>query len=263
MHSRSEVYPEDIQALARYVLGPPRVAGPARGQPRRHRRDGHRRPGGVGPRAVTAEHVRVRSRQSPRDRRDRDLHPEADEGADARRPRQRLQGRGLPLRRHPRLGAGRPHRRPSTGRSRRSTTSARSSRASSSRTATPSIVAVADASLSTRCGAHGATIETAIARAVAAVGLSAVFFQDMFGLVTFDDQLRAGRRGASHASAARTSSTAWTSTSTVASTDTPSGAARRRHGHRGPAAARRRVVPVISDFLFADAERVVRRAGRW
>ena len=40
------------------------------------------------------------------------------------------------------------------------------------------IVAVADASLSTRCGAHGATIETAIARAVAAVGLSAVFFQD-------------------------------------------------------------------------------------
>jgi hypothetical protein len=27
--------------------------------------------------------------------------------------------------------------------------------------------------MSTRCGAHGATIETAIARAVAAVGLSA------------------------------------------------------------------------------------------
>jgi hypothetical protein len=43
---------------------------------------------------------------------------------------------------------------------------------------------------------HGATIETAIARAVAAVGLSAVFFQDMFGLVTFDDrfeQLAAAR----------------------------------------------------------------------
>jgi len=58
------------------------------------------------------------------------------------------------------------------------------------------IVAVADASMSTRCGAHGATIETAIARAVAAVGLSAVFFQDMFGLITFDDrfeQLAAAR----------------------------------------------------------------------
>src|SRR6187551_394210 len=50
-----------------------------------------------------------------------------------------------------------------------------------------SIVAVADASMSTRCGAHGVAIETAIARAVAAVGLSAVFFQDMFGLITFDD----------------------------------------------------------------------------
>ena len=58
------------------------------------------------------------------------------------------------------------------------------------------IMAVADASLSTRCGSHGAVIETAIARAVAAVGLSAVFFQDQFGLVTFDDrfeQLAAAR----------------------------------------------------------------------
>ena len=57
-------------------------------------------------------------------------------------------------------------------------------------------MAVADASLSTRCGAYGATIETAIARAVAAVGLSAVFFQDQFGLLTFDDkfeQLAAAR----------------------------------------------------------------------
>src|SRR6185369_8550853 len=51
-----------------------------------------------------------------------------------------------------------------------------------------SIVAVADASLSTRCGLLGATIETTIARAVAAVGLSAVHFQDMFGLVTFDEK---------------------------------------------------------------------------
>src|SRR5438067_8084492 len=49
------------------------------------------------------------------------------------------------------------------------------------------IVAVADASLSTRCGAHGVSIAAAIARSVAAVGLSAVFFQDMFGLITFDE----------------------------------------------------------------------------
>src|SRR6476646_5083800 len=51
-----------------------------------------------------------------------------------------------------------------------------------------SIVAVADASLSTRCGVNGVPIAAAIARSVAAVGLSAVFFQDQFGLITFDDQ---------------------------------------------------------------------------
>ncbi len=53
------------------------------------------------------------------------------------------------------------------------------------------IVAVVDASLSTRCGiAGGTTIATAIARAVAAAGLSATFFQDLFGLVTFDEKFR-------------------------------------------------------------------------
>jgi uncharacterized protein (DUF58 family) len=55
---------------------------------------------------------------------------------------------------------------------------------------TAAIVAVADASLSTRCGAHGTLIRSAIARSLAAVGLSAVMFQDMFGLVTFDDVFR-------------------------------------------------------------------------
>jgi uncharacterized protein (DUF58 family) len=50
------------------------------------------------------------------------------------------------------------------------------------------IVAVADASLSTRCGVAGVTIAHAIARAVAAAGLSAMFFQDLFGVVTFDER---------------------------------------------------------------------------
>ncbi len=52
------------------------------------------------------------------------------------------------------------------------------------------IIAVADASLSTRCGTHGTPIAAAIARSVAAVGLSAVFFQDLFGLITFDEGFR-------------------------------------------------------------------------
>jgi uncharacterized protein (DUF58 family) len=55
---------------------------------------------------------------------------------------------------------------------------------------TGTVVAVADASLSTRCGLRGVPIGAAIARSVAAVGLSAVFFQDMFGLITFDDGFR-------------------------------------------------------------------------
>jgi len=51
---------------------------------------------------------------------------------------------------------------------------------------TASVVAVADRSLSTRCGIDGIPIAAAIARAIGTIGMSAVFFQDMFGLVTFD-----------------------------------------------------------------------------
>lgn len=61
---------------------------------------------------------------------------------------------------------------------------------------TASVVAVADASLSTRCGIDGVPIAAAIARAIGTIGMSAVFFQDMFGLITFDarfEQLSAVR----------------------------------------------------------------------
>jgi uncharacterized protein (DUF58 family) len=51
---------------------------------------------------------------------------------------------------------------------------------------TASVVVVADGSTSTRCGVDGVPIAAAIARAIATIGMSAVFFQDMFGLMTFD-----------------------------------------------------------------------------
>ena len=51
---------------------------------------------------------------------------------------------------------------------------------------TATVVAVADASLSTRCGIDGVPIAAAIARAIGTIGMSAVFFQDLFGLITFD-----------------------------------------------------------------------------
>jgi uncharacterized protein (DUF58 family) len=118
------------------------------------------------------------------------------------------------------------------------------------------IVAVADASLSTRCGLHGAPIAAAVARAIAAVGLSAVLFQDPFGLITFDDgfhQLAAARPrvGKPHVlycidlyQHRR-------------QTDMPAG---RRDIAAAIAGQLRKtsLVPVISDFLFSEAPRLIR-----
>src|SRR5205809_1858229 len=61
---------------------------------------------------------------------------------------------------------------------------------------TATVITVADASLSTRCGIDGVPIAAAIARAIGTIGMSAVFFQDLFGLIVFDarfDQLTAVR----------------------------------------------------------------------
>lgn len=121
---------------------------------------------------------------------------------------------------------------------------------------TATIIAVADASLSTRCGIQGVSIGAAIARSVAAVGLSAVFFQDMFGLMTFDEgfhQIAAARPkiGKSHViycldlyqrpSPTERPAVLSDVTATIAS-----------HLRKTS------LVPVISDFLFADAARVIK-----
>lgn len=55
---------------------------------------------------------------------------------------------------------------------------------------TATVVAVADRSLSTRCGVDGVPIAAAIARAIGTIGMSAVFFQDTFGLITVDAGFR-------------------------------------------------------------------------
>jgi len=121
------------------------------------------------------------------------------------------------------------------------------------------VMAVADASLSTRCGIGGVPIAAAIARSVAAVGLSAVFFQDMFGLVTFDDRFRQiaaarPRIGRSHViycvdlyqgEGSDDAPPDMEITETIAS-----------HLRKTS------LVPVISDFLFADAPRVIKELSR-
>src|SRR4029453_2923915 len=49
---------------------------------------------------------------------------------------------------------------------------------------TATVIAVADNSLSTRCGIDGIPIAAAIARTIGTIGMSAVFFPDLFGLIT-------------------------------------------------------------------------------
>jgi uncharacterized protein (DUF58 family) len=120
---------------------------------------------------------------------------------------------------------------------------------------TATVLVVADASTSTRCGAAGVPIAAAIARSIAAVGLSAVFFQDQFGLITFDDafhQVAAVRPriGKPHViyclelyqrpRVADLESGHGDVTATI-------------EGHLRKTS----LVPVISDFLFADAQRVI------
>lgn len=126
---------------------------------------------------------------------------------------------------------------------------------------TAKVVAVADASMSTRCGIDGVPIAAAIARSVAAVGLSAVFFQDMFGLIAFDHEFRQvaaapPRIGRGHV---------------VFCVDLYDRATRQAvepdgHGDITVTIAghlrRTSLVPVISDFLSADAPRIIRELGR-
>ena len=122
------------------------------------------------------------------------------------------------------------------------------------------IIAVADASLSTRCGTRGTPIAAAIARSIAAVGLSAVFFQDCFGLLTFDGNFRPiaavrPRIGKSHVLHCldRYQDHTQAEDSTASRDFEATIAAQLR---------RTSLVPVISDFLFSDAERVISELSR-
>jgi uncharacterized protein (DUF58 family) len=117
------------------------------------------------------------------------------------------------------------------------------------------IVAVADASASTRCGINGIMIAHAIGRAVAAAGLSAVFFQDLFGLVAFDNgfnQVTGARPkiGRSHLlycldlyKQAVLQQTPVTGHDIVMSIESQ--------------VRRSSLVPVVSDFLFPDAKEMI------
>ena len=121
------------------------------------------------------------------------------------------------------------------------------------------IIAVADASLSTRCGVHGVPIAAAIARAVAAAGLSAMFFQDLFGLVTFNDKFQQlatarPRIGRSHLLYCLD---LYQNRRTLDPGEEPRDIIVAIESQVRKAS----LVPVISDFLFPDADRLIRELG--
>ena len=125
---------------------------------------------------------------------------------------------------------------------------------------TASVVVVADRSPSTLCGINGVPIAAAIARAIATIGLSAVFFQDQFGVLTFDGDLthlqavrpRIGRAHVIHCLGAYEHQRNLQALHVTGSLSTTVASFMRRTA----------LVPFVSDFLFADPESVIRELSQ-
>ncbi len=122
------------------------------------------------------------------------------------------------------------------------------------------VLAVADASLSTRCGVDGTPLGAVVARALAALGLSAAFFQDRFGLLTFDRGFSAmaaipARTGRGHVLHCLEAYEARRGLAPVA---LAGGLGAALTGSLRSAS----LVPVISDFLFDEAAGLVRELAR-
>jgi len=121
---------------------------------------------------------------------------------------------------------------------------------------TATVAAIADISLSTRCGANGVPIGAAVARAIATVGMSAMFFQDPFGLVTFDEGFR-------HLAAIRPRTGKGHVVHCLDAYQTKAGLQEvRRTGDLGATLAgyfrSQSLLPVISDFLFGNTDETLR-----
>ena len=121
---------------------------------------------------------------------------------------------------------------------------------------TATVVAIADVSLSTRCGVAGVPIAAVVARAMATIGMSAVFFQDPFGILTFDAGFehlaairpRTGKSHVVHCIDAYQSQRGLQLVRRVGDLASTIGGYFRS----------RSLLPVISDFLFDDQQPVLR-----
>ena len=125
---------------------------------------------------------------------------------------------------------------------------------------TATVVAIADNSLSTRCGIDGIPIAAAIARTIGTIGMSAVFFQDLFGLITFDarfEQLaairpRIGKNQVIHCLDAYQFGEGLLPLKRAGSLSMSLAGFMRKTS----------MVPVISDFLFDEAESVMQELSQ-
>jgi uncharacterized protein (DUF58 family) len=121
---------------------------------------------------------------------------------------------------------------------------------------TSSVVIVADRSASTQCGVNGVAIAAVVARGVATIGMSAVFFQDAVGLITFEDRFsrraglrpRIGKNQVIHCLEAYQNGRGMEELRATGTLVDSVGSFVRKTA----------LVPVISDFLFDEAEGVVR-----
>lgn len=122
------------------------------------------------------------------------------------------------------------------------------------------VLAVADASLSTRCGVDGTPLAAVVARALATIGLSAAFFQDRFGLLTFDRGFsrmagippRTGRGHVVHCLEA------YEARRGLEPVTIAGGLGAALNGSLRAAS----LIPVVSDFLFDEAPAVIRDLAR-
>ncbi len=121
---------------------------------------------------------------------------------------------------------------------------------------TATVMVVADGSLSTRCGVQGVPIARGVARALATIGMSAVFFQDLFGMLTFDNGIRdlsairpmIGRNHVIHCLDAYQTHTGLQQVPFAGSLSMTLASFMRKTG----------LVVFVSDFLFDEADDVVR-----
>lgn len=125
---------------------------------------------------------------------------------------------------------------------------------------TATIVVLADRSASTRCGVNGVSIASGVARAIATIGLSAVFCQDAFGVITFDAAFerlaavrpRIGRNHVIYCLDGYQHGTVEVEVRRLADLSLTVG------GHlRKPC-----LIPVVSDFLFDNARAVLQDLSR-